>query len=436
MKRIALILALLLCNKVFPQKESANWYFGEFAGLNFNTDNPIPLLSGKLSSSEGCASISDSNGNLLFYTDGVTIWDRRHEVMPNGFGLLGHSSSSESALIVPKPGSKSRYFIFTVDQPSYYLKNSRVINGINYSEVDLTLNNGYGDIIEGKKNIHLVTYDENDSVEKEYKSTEKITAVSHSDGSSIWVNTYFMDKFYSFKVSNTVDETPVISRVSKLVRPAINEDGANVSAIGYLKVSPNGKKIAIAHSSTSLGSPRTGRKKSGQALLYDFNNATGHVSNQEQIFSNGYPYGLEFSPNSEFLYVTNNVFNESDDFVEGNLFQFSLESNNITDSRLTISTSRNIAGALQLALNGKIYRAGYGVLSAGLNISVINEPNQFGGACDYKENVVNLGGKETKLGLPIFVQSIFLYTFDSLMNILVWGMTPIFLLLLKSHTIL
>ncbi|HEX9600259.1 MAG TPA: PKD domain-containing protein, partial [Mariniflexile sp.] len=398
---------------VFSQKESANWYFGEFAGLNFNLGNPVPLLDGKLITSEGCATISDPNGNLLFYTDGVTVWDRRHEIMPNGHGLLGHSSSTESALIIPKPGSKSRFYIFTIDQPSYYLKDIPVINGVNYSEVDLALNDGFGNVVNSYKNVHLVTYNTNDSFESKYKSTEKITAVTHSDGSSIWVITYFMDRFYSFLVDfEGVNTSPIISTGQTLIRPAINDDGANVTAIGYLKVSPNGKKIAIAHSSTTVGSTRTGRKKSGRVFLYDFNNSNGTVSNQVDILSGGYPYGVEFSPNSKLLYITNNVFDANDTFVNGDLYQYNLESNNIAGSRQTISSTQNVAGALQLAINGKIYRAGYKVLGSGLDISVINDPNSIGILCGYSENTVNLGGKAAKLGLPPFVQSIFLYTFD------------------------
>jgi len=399
---------------VFAQKESANWYFGENAGVSFKTNSPVPLLDGKLVTSEGCATISDPNGNLLFYTDGVTVWDRRHNVMPNGEGLLGHSSSTESALIIPKPGSKSRFYIFTIDQPSYFLKERPEINGVNYSEVDLALNNGFGDIVDSVKNIHLITYNTNDFLENKYKSTEKITAVTHSDGSSIWVTTYFMDRFYSFLVDFAgVNSNPIISTVQQLVKPVLNDDGANISAIGYLKISPNGKKIAIAHSSTTVGSPRTGRKKSGKVLLYDYNNANGRVSGQEEILSGAYPYGIEFSPNSKLLYVTNNVFDESDMFVESNLFQYDIESSNVASSRNVISSTQNIAGALQLAIDGKIYRAGYRVgLGSGLELSVINFPNNIGNASSYSENSISLGGKKAKLGLPPFIQSIFLYTFD------------------------
>lgn len=411
-----LLILLIISNVlvVFSQKESANWYFGEYAGLNFNSGNPVPLLDGKLITSEGCATISDPNGNLLFYTDGVTVWDRRHEVMLNGQDLFGHSSSTESALIVPKPGSKSKYYVFTIDQPSYYLKKNRLtIKGVNYSEIDLSLNNSFGGVVADEKNKHLVTYNSSDPFESEYKSTEKITAVTHSNGSSIWVITSFMDRFYSFLVDvNGVNASPVVSTVQQLVRLAINIDGANVTAIGYLKVSPNGKKIAIAHSSTNVGSPRSGTKKSGKVLLYDFDNSTGKVSNQLEVLSGGYPYGVEFSPNSKLLYVTNNNFNESDIFLSGSLFQYNLESSNIAESKQTIQTSQNVAGALQLAIDGKIYRAGYKTLGVGLDISVIKKPNSIGEACNYLENIVNLGGKAAKLGLPPFIQSIFLYSFN------------------------
>lgn len=413
--RILRLIFVLHVSLVYSQKESANWYFGQFAGLDFNSGNPSPLLNGKLNTSEGCATISDVNGNLLFYTDGITVWDRRHEVMPNGQGLLGHGSSTESALIVPKPGSNSRYYIFTVDKPSYYLTEGESIDGVNYSEIDLSLNNNFGDVITSVKNRHLITYDSGNTLQKEYKSSEKITAVSHKDGSSYWVITQFWDKFYSFKIDvNGVDETPVTSKVPLTVAPLFNDSGVNISAIGYLKVSPNGKKIAIAHSSTILGKggPKQPKKQSGKVLLYDFDNASGTVSNQVTILSDAYPYGLEFSPNSKLLYVTDNFYNENNVFINSHLFQYNLEANDIATSKVEISTSTNVAGALQLAMNGKIYRAGFRISNAGSSISVIKDPNNLGTSCNYYENTVSLGGKASLLGLPPFVQSIFIYTFD------------------------
>jgi len=68
-----------------------------------------------MDTNEGCSVLSDSNGALLFYTVGRTVWNKFHQVMKNGTGLPGHSSSTQSALIVPKPGSEYIYFIFTND---------------------------------------------------------------------------------------------------------------------------------------------------------------------------------------------------------------------------------------------------------------------------------------------------------------------------------
>ncbi|WP_299391866.1 T9SS type B sorting domain-containing protein [uncultured Gelidibacter sp.] len=409
------IVALFFQISAFSQKESANWYFGDLAGLDFNSGSPVPLMDGQLVTREGCATISDPQGNLLFYTDGSIVWDRTHQIMQNGTGLLGHSSSTMSALIIPKPGNRDSYYIFTIDKPSYYLTAGEPIDGVNYSEVDMTLNNGLGGIVASNKNVHLVTYNQNDSVENEYKSSEKITAVTHSDGSTIWVLTQFINKFYAFRVdANGVNKTPVISTVPQSVFPRIDNLGVNISAIGYMKLSPDGKKLAIAHSSTSLGSPKSGTKRSGTVLLYDFNNSTGKVSNQQTLISDTYPYGLEFSPNSKLLYATISNFTETDIFIDSNLYQYNLESSNITGSKYDVKTSLNVAGALQLAIDGKIYRAGYEVFQkGGKKLSVINKPNVIGAGSNYSHNTVNLGNYRTaELGLPPFVQSIFKYTFD------------------------
>ncbi len=406
-------IVILFTATVHSQNESANWYFGDNAGLNFNSSNPTPLIDGALNTKEGCATISDPLGNLLFYTDGKTVYDRNHNIMPNGTGLMGDSSSTESAIIIPKPGSSSKFYIFTTDKPSYFLTPNDPIDGLNFSEVDMQLNNGYGDIIVSTKNTHLITYNPNDAEQNEYKNSEKLTAVSHDNGLDVWVITQFMNKFYSFLVTpNGVETSPVVSTVTQTVFPRINDDGANITAIGYLKVSPDGKKIAIAHSSTSLGSPTTGQRKSGKVLIYDFNNSTGYVTNEELILDNTYPYGVEFSPNSKILYVTASKFDIDNIFISSDLLQYNLESNNIPNSKLIINTSTNVAGALQLAIDSKIYRAGYVIFGSGTHLSVINNPNVLSSSCNYSHNSVFLNNKTAQIGLPPFIQSIFKFSFN------------------------
>ena len=80
MKRLGFILSILICSVFFAtaQNEGNIWYFGENAGLDFNSGAPVPLIDGQLNTLEGCAAISDNSGDLLFYTDGMTVYNKNH----------------------------------------------------------------------------------------------------------------------------------------------------------------------------------------------------------------------------------------------------------------------------------------------------------------------------------------------------------------------
>ena len=87
----------------FSQAEASVWYFGENAGPKFHPDGSVtPLVDGKLNTLKGCATLSDSNGDLMFYTDGITIYNKNHQVMLNGSDLKGDASSTQSATIIQK----------------------------------------------------------------------------------------------------------------------------------------------------------------------------------------------------------------------------------------------------------------------------------------------------------------------------------------------
>src|SRR6185436_4851256 len=95
---------------LLAQNETQKWYFGNKAGLDFSTNPPTVLTNGMMTTGEGCSSIANSAGNLLFYTDGITIWNQNHTPMANGTGLFGSSSTSQSGVIVKKPGSANIYY--------------------------------------------------------------------------------------------------------------------------------------------------------------------------------------------------------------------------------------------------------------------------------------------------------------------------------------
>ena len=412
MKLKLLLLLVLSSTFAFSQGEASNWFFGGKAGITFENDGTITTLSTNpnpimIQTTEGCSAYSDVNGNLMLYTDGRTVWDRNHVEMPNGdynnlTGLLGDPSSTQSAIIVPKPGDPNIYYIFTVDEPhhenrdTYPDQNTNVSfeeddgfnNGFNYSIVDMSIigeNGSIGDI--SVRNTHLVTYNPDpDGEEIKYKCSEKITAVKAADNSGYWVITQFVDKFYAFKVdANGVNQTPVVTQIA----PIVPISGYRRNSIGQLKASPDGKKIAIAHQ--QLGTSKGGTTSNGVVYLYDFNNQNGTVSNAILIRNNVSPYGIEFSASAKRLYVA----------YDNSTVQYDLESNPINTSGFTVSTVS--AGSLQLGPNQKIYLAR---LQTNV-LDVINNPDDLGAACNYEQAAVYLDQGICYFGLPPFITSFF-----------------------------
>lgn len=421
MKKYAVIALLFITQAVLAQGEANNWYFGYNAGIKFNNDGTVSQLTGgQVFTTEGCSSISDADGNLLFYTDGRTVWDKSGLIMPNGnyaagTGLLGDPSSTQSGIIVPKKGEPNVYYIFTVDEPHHlnaavypgqytgiYDGNGTVPgaddgfnNGLNYSVVDLSVtgsNGSVGDIVN--RNVHLQTYNPAIRDELSYKCSEKITAVKTADGSGFWVITHFIDNFYAFKVdASGVNPTPVVTHML----PQVITAGYRRNAIGYLKASPDGKKLAIAHN--QLGSVPGQAIDNGVVIVYDFDAATGTVSSPVTISSTSGPYGIEFSREAKKLYVS-----YSSGPMTG-VVQYDLTVPFVSATAVQLFVT-NASGALQLGPNGKIYHTANGTKF----LDVINDPEEDGLACNFVASSQPVGGPTNRmvtLGLPPFITSLF-----------------------------
>lgn len=397
MKKILLLTFLLLVSFVHSQNEASNWYFGNNAGINFDlsTNTVTALTNGQLATDEGCTSISDGNGDLLFYTDGITVYNKNHQVMANGNGLKGNPSSTQSAIIIPKPQDSDIYYIFTVDTEFQ----GNPDEGFHYSEVDMTANGGLG-TVTANKNINLLN-----------NTSEKLSAVlKDCQTENIWVITFadingdeLNNSIFAYEVTATgVNTTPVISDLNILVP----------ERRGYLKISPDGTKIACANIASGL-------------YLFDFDTNSGQATNAQQININlnpdgktQRPYGVEFSPNSQILYVSTYFETPQDDFNNANaqygaLLQYDLSANNISDSEEILDQRIMYRSALQLGPDGKIYRS----LSATYNqgtpfLSTINSPNSLGQAADYQHQSVDLNGLVSRQGLPPFIASFFVEKID------------------------
>lgn len=114
-----LIIPLLLANVAFSQLEATNWYFGSTcSALKFLPTGTVTVAPNGYTpfGAEGCSVLSDpQTGTLKFYTDGNTVIDNTHHVMPNGYGLVALTSSWGSGKIVMDPLTCSRYYIFHND---------------------------------------------------------------------------------------------------------------------------------------------------------------------------------------------------------------------------------------------------------------------------------------------------------------------------------
>lgn len=365
MKGFFKVLFLLLSLNVLAQKEANIWYFGRQAGLDFNSGSPVALTDGQMETQEGCATISNADGELLFYTDGIKVWNRNHQVMSNGEGLLGHDSSTQSATIVQKPGSSNLYYVFTIDEIAQE-------DGFRYSIVDITLNNGLGDVTNDK---NVLVY---------APTCEKIAIIKKSNNTDYWIVTHgFGDnKFYAHSLTATgFNSTPVISTIGAIV-----DDYDKLR--GYMKISPDGSKLAVAN---------TIYNTENIALeLFDFNTTSGLVTNSRTIMKGELGlYGVEFSPNSEVLYTSN--------FTTFNVYQFDLNAPDIPSTKFVLNSFNGSPSGMQLGPDGKLY---INVL-LGDKLSVINSPNTIGPLCDLRVDYVDLKGKVAVYALPAFNQSVF-----------------------------
>jgi len=369
MKKALIYFLLIFCTlshfQSFSQGKEANiWYFGWGAGIDFNQGTPPAALTNSqmyipTSDVSGSAVISDSNGSLLFYSDGITIWNKDHQFMQNG-QYMG-DNSTQGAMIIPKPGSNHLYYYFF----NFALNLNTWESDFQYSIIDMTLDNGLGGVVDNQKELFLFS-----------NSSFHLSAVKNETNDNIWVLThgYMNNEYYAFKITeDSLHITPVISQTGSIFQ----------SITGYMKISPNGEKVATANAN----GPDTFFE------ILDFDSNTGLVSDTNLVHEDGSCIAVEFSPDNTRLYATRD-----------SIYQYNLEAGSpsqILASKVGVSDDWTDAGALQIGPDGKVYCC----LGTEYYLSVINEPNELGLECDFVENVIYLEGKQTTGGLPSFIQS-------------------------------
>jgi len=364
-----LFLILFSDQNAFAQLEAKNWYFGYYEGMKFENNQVVELTDSKMNISLGSAVISDKKGNLLFYTDGRTIWNRNHDTMKNGFGLNSYWAIQQ-AIIIPLPENPNIYYVFSICPKTHELYANE---GLWYHIVDISKNNGLGEIIS-KNNLICKNL------------TSRLTATYHANKRSIWIIAHEWNSrnFHAFLLNNSgIINSPVTSNIGSYIGGSIFNNN------GQMKVTPDGKKIAgVIYQDKKLD-------------IFDFDNKSGKLSNNLTFYFDTiykfYPFGIEFSPNSKLLYLT------TSGNGNGNLWQFNMIIKNSIVEIWTAPNNNiiNTTLAVQLGLDKRIY-----VNNGSSSMGIIYNPDNVGIDCNYQHNKLNCKtGVGT--GLPTFLQSYF-----------------------------
>jgi hypothetical protein len=359
-----LALGMIYSANSFAQNEANVWWFGHEVGLDFNTTPPtllnttIPIIT-----YEGSASISDpATGQLIFATDGTTVWYPNGTVVPGGTGLKGNYSSAQSALIVPNPANTNQWYIFTA--------NVNPPNGTPYGHNYYVVTRTGSTLAVGAVNPLLGPT----------VSTEQLAALGDGSG-GYWVMAHGVgnNKFYAFHVPSTgvVNSTPVISSVGTAIGAA--------DYISSMKANSCQNKLGV----TNYGS--------GIAEVYNFDNSSGTVTSL--LYSKTgvtHVYGLEFSPNDAYLYYGT---------LDGTMYQMDMSTGTST---LTgwIPPPNGVGnfGQLQLAPDGKIYVTSENTASTSY-LGTISYPDSVYTSAVYNNTAVNISTVNSYfplLGLPTF----------------------------------
>lgn len=377
------LLAYVLASACAAQAQHNFWPFGVNSGLDFSSGVPVPI-STPLSTDEGCTSICDPAGQLLFYSDGETVWDRTNNVMPNGAGLFGSFTSSQSALIVPFPDDPQRYYLFTAPpQAGIWLGQPHAA----YSVIDMAQNGGMGAVVMA--NVLL-----------EGPVTERLTATRHANGRDVWVlyHRWESDAYLAYLVTCLGVEGPVISHIGQAMHG--NADGSGASPIGCMRVNPQGDRLGNAWGRSV---PITNSEWLSTAFfdVLDFDNNTGQLSNIRsdsiggtvELFSQG--YGVEFSPNGDLAYMSENGLMNG--MGHSTIRQFDLTSADPMNNEVILASENEGFGSLQLAPDGKLYAAR---MNGATYLSTITDPDVPGPGCGFVNNAVSTGTYPSTWGLP------------------------------------
>ncbi len=377
--RAASLPLLFLGLTTFAQRHGNVWHFGQHLSLDFSNCTPTVSTNGVNEGFEGCSSICDADGDLLFHTNGLTLWNADGDVMEGSTFVFGGGSYSQ-VLIVPRPGSST---LFHVLRPSLQAQGTA---GLMSCTVDMTGDGGLGAIVTPWDTLYTGT------------ATEHIAATRHANGEDIWIlaHAYPANTFLAYRLTaDGIDPVPVTSDAG----PAFPPCNSNINARGEMRFNLTGTRLAMAGNGTG------GEPDSDLLLYLRFNNATGEVSNPIELPPARGDFGVAFSADGSKLYTATwkalNFFSTDSNFIQ----QFDLSDPDpaaIIASRTVLYAAQipTSFGSVKLGPDGRIYVARF----AGDHLGVVQQPGQPGTACNYVHDGLDLQGGFCEFGLNNYIE--------------------------------
>lgn len=383
--------------KVWDLQDQSNgiWYFGNGAGLNFNPDPddetvPVPRPIEEPHPQDipaGTTTITDASGEVLFFTDGESVWDLNGDLMENGDAIGGDNSSSQSVIAIQVPEEPTLYYLFTTQA------SANGTNEVRFSLVDIKSENpsGVGNVVT--KDNFLFS-----------PATEQSAALVNGDTTWVLFHELGNNTFRAYPVSTEGIGQPVFSSVG-------SNHGFN-AGVGSMKFSPDGEKVAVTISEGGCN----------RLEIFDFDSDTGELSEYAllDLGCDGEVYGLEFSDSGDKVFVsyrnggpgieefTIRPVNDEDDpdaatcpACFGNASTRPQIESCILSNRNTVSGTAGLdLGALQIGPDGNVYAAVVGSNQIGQIL--------VGAGCNststFNQDSVEPMPGTTNLGLPSFAQ--------------------------------
>ena len=387
MRILSVVIVLLFPFLSIAQKQGNVWCFGDSAGIDFsNINSPIPIAS-SMDGRGSCISFSDSTGNLLFYANTIStpghatvVWNKNHQIMQFGDSVVGEAWYKE-LVTIENPAYNGEYYLFSLGAAAFY--------GCYYSVIDMNQNGGLGAVTQ--KNMQL----------QSFPAIDCVVAIKHGNGRDWWI--IFRKSDYNTGGSNNNFYLYLITPSGISNVQVVSCGTPNPTGFNRLCLSADGTKLASVNSASLVE-------------VYDFDRCSGNIYNPRTIESQAtsFPYiefwECAFSPNGNLLYVTQldtvctllqyNLLDTNPAFTKDTLWYFNFPIGSIgavrkaPDNKLYVSSAYSNGFTWNYPYPDSMYNM------YNMNLSVINQPDSLGAACDFQPYSFYLGGKRTYWGLP------------------------------------